>query len=347
MAVRLKPLSEQVMVITGASSGIGLATARAAARQGTKVVLVSRNNEALNEVEKQIQADGGTAMHVVADVSKREELQKVADTTIQHFGGFDTWVNNAGLSIWGKMEKVSDEDHHRLFEINFWGLVYGSFIAAEHLKGRGGAIINLGSVASDMVLPLQGMYCASKHAIKGFTDALRMELEADNHPVSVTLIKPAAINTPFPHNAKNYMDVEPRLPDPAYPPEEVAHAILHAAEKPHRDIYVGGSGPMMVAAQRLAPRMFDWLGERVFMGQQRRSEPPRNPRGSLYEPSDNGEVHGDHPGINTLTSAYTRAMTHPVVAGALLATAAGAVAALLLADAPRRSRWGADEWFSR
>ncbi len=106
--------------------------------------------------------------------------------------------------------------------------------------------------------------------------------------------------------------------------------------KPHRDIYVGGSGPVMVASQRLAPRMFDWLGERVFMGQQRTNEPPRNPRGALYEAGEDGETHGDHPGIATWTSAYTRAMTHPVMTGALLATAAGAVAAMLLTDAPRR-----------
>jgi short-subunit dehydrogenase len=338
MAVKLKPLNEQVMVITGASSGIGLATARAAARQGAKVVLVARNGDALKEIESKIQEGGGTAMYIVADVSKRDELQKVADTTIQHFGGFDTWVNNAGLSIWGRMEQVSDEDHQRLFDINFWGLVYGSFIAAEHLKSRGGAIINLGSVASDMVLPLQGMYCASKHAIKGFTDALRMELEAEGHPVSVTLIKPASINTPFPQHARNYMDSEPRLPDPAYPPEEVAHAILHAATRPQRDIYVGGSGPVMVTAQRLAPRVFDWLGETLFMNQQRRSEPPRSPAGALYHAGDDGEMHGDHPGLRTFTSAYTRAMTHPVVAGALVAAAGVAVAAALFSDTPRR-RW--------
>jgi NAD(P)-dependent dehydrogenase (short-subunit alcohol dehydrogenase family) len=204
MAVSLKPLNNQTLVITGASSGIGLSTAQKAAAAGAKVVLASRNEQALAGIVREIEAKGGQAIYVVADVSKREDVQRIADTAIEKFGGFDTWVNDVGVSIWGRIEQVSDEDHRQLFETNFWGLVYGSTIAAAHLKKRGGALINLGSVASDQAIPLQGMYCASKHAIKGFTDALRMELEEEGAPISVTLIKPAAIDTPFPQHAKNY-----------------------------------------------------------------------------------------------------------------------------------------------
>jgi len=229
MAVALKPLAEQVIVITGASSGIGLATARSAAKAGAKVVLASRNGGVLGSVEREITEAGGEAMHVVADVCRREDVERIARAAIDRFGAFDSWVNNAGLSIVGRMEQVSDQDHRKLFETNFWGLVYGSFVAVKHLKLRGGAVINLGSLASDMALPLQGMYSASKHAIKGFTDALRMELEEEGAPVSVTLIKPTSINTPFPQHAKNYTDREPQLPNPVYAPEEVANAILFLA----------------------------------------------------------------------------------------------------------------------
>src|SRR6476661_451642 len=179
MGVSLKPLGRQVMVITGASSGIGLCTAKMAAANGARVVLAARNGEALADIERQIDSAGGEAAHVVADVGKREDVQRVADAAIQRFGGFDTWVNDAGISIWGKLEDVSDEDHRRLFETNFWGTVYGSVIAARHLRQRGGALINLGSEVSEVAVPIQGMYAASKHAVKGFTDALRMELEID------------------------------------------------------------------------------------------------------------------------------------------------------------------------
>ncbi len=188
MAVHLKPVEDQVIVITGASSGIGLATAEAAAAAGAKVVLTSRSGGALAEVEGRIRDAGGEAIHVVADVGDRDQLQGVADAAIARFGGFDSWVNNAGVGIYGRLDQVSDEDNRKLFETNFWGLTYGSFIAVAHLRGKGGAIVNLGSVASDTALPLQGMYAASKHAIKGFTDTLRMELEEEGAPIFVNLM---------------------------------------------------------------------------------------------------------------------------------------------------------------
>lgn len=337
MVISLKPIGEQVLVITGASSGIGLATAREAVGRGARVVLAARNGEALAEVEKQIAGDGGKAVAVAGDVSRREDIDRIAEAAKAHFGGFDTWVNNAGVSIWGRLEEASDEDHRRLFEVNFWGLVYGSLIAARHLKKKGGAIINLGSVASDNAIPLQGMYAASKHAVKGFTDALRMELEQERAPVSVTLIKPYSIDTPFPHHARNYLDREPRLPDPAYPPEEVAQAILLAAAHPKRDIYVGGASRVMSAVGSQAPRLADWLGERMLIHQEYRDEPARDPQGTLFRAGDGGHVRGDHPGRIRNWSLYTRAATHPVLTTAILGVAAGVAAASLLGAGKSRN----------
>ena len=334
MSVSLKPLRDQVIVVTGASSGIGLATARAAAEAGARVVLAARNAEALEGIVRDITAHGGHAVAVPADVSRREDVDRIAETTVREFGGFDTWVNNAGTSIWGKLEEVSEEDHRRLFDINFWGTVYGSLAAVAHLKRRGGALVNLGSVASDLSLPIQGMYATTKHAVKGFTDALRMELEEERAPVSVTLIKPTSINTPFPQNAKNYTDREPKLPPPVYQPEEVAAAILHAATHRVRDLYVGGSGRVMTAAARQAPRTMDWLGERVLVSQQFRGERPREPDGTLYRPGHGGQVRGDHPGYVHRTSAYTRSAMHPALTAGL-AVAAGAAAVALLSRRPR------------
>lgn len=329
MAISLKPLHEQVIVITGASSGIGLATARAAAKKGAKLVLAARNKETLEKIEQQIKDEGYQAIHVVADVGRREDVQKIADAAIEHFGGFDTWINNAGLSMYGRLEEISDEDSHRLFDTNFWGVVSGSLIAAKHLRSRGGAIINLGSVVSDVAIPLQGMYSASKHAVKGFTDALRIELKEDKAPVSVTLIKPAAINTPYPQHAKNYTDHELTLPPPVYAPEEVANAILHAATHQKRDIYVGGGGKIMSSTNKYAPSLMDWVDKKIMTKQQLKDKPAHHQDGSLYQPGDDGQVHGNYEGHVMKKSFYTRASLHPVITGSVIAAASIAAIVLL------------------
>ncbi|HEX2100845.1 MAG TPA: SDR family oxidoreductase [Candidatus Synoicihabitans sp.] len=341
MKYTFKPLQEQVIVITGASSGIGLATAKAAARAGARLVVAARNDDALSELVNEIKANGGDALHVTVDVGSREDMQRLADEAIARFGGFDTWVNNAGVSIYGRLDQVTDEDHHRLFQTNFWGVVYGSLIAAKHLRERGGALINVGSVLSDQAAPLQGMYSATKHAVKGFTDALRMELEEDQAPISVTLIKPAAIDTPYPQHARNYTNQEPSLPPPVYAPEEVAKAILFAATHAKRDIFVGSGGRAMSWMNRIAPRAMDRVGERILSRQQLRNEPPREPEGALHRAGVGGHTRGDYPGYVMRRSFYTRASMHPMVTGALLG-AVGVAAVTLMARRERRPLVGLD-----
>lgn len=337
MSVKLKSLHEQVMVITGASSGIGLATAKMAARQGAKVVLAARCDESLAEVEKQIIANGGQAVHVAADVTKREDIEHIISVARDRFGGFDTWVNNAGVSIFGRLDQISEQDHRQLFEVNFWGLVNGSLLALETLRTRGGALINLGSEVSDLAIPMQGMYCASKHAIKGFTDALRLEIEAEKLPVSITLIKPAGINTPYPQHARNYMDEEPTLPPPVYAPEEVANAICHAAQHPVRDVYVGGGSKLMSSLNKHAPRLVDWVTERGMISQQKSGKPPRNPMGALYQAGGGARAHGDYEGHVMQRSLYTRASLHPWLTTAIIgAVGVGlAIGTSLLAESVR------------
>jgi short-subunit dehydrogenase len=332
MTVSLKPLNEQVMVITGASSGIGLATARAAAERGAKVVLTARNEECLADIARQIDEAGGQAAFVAADVANRDELGHVADVAVERFGRFDTWVNNAAVGLYGRLDQASEEDHRRLFETNFWGAVHGSLIAAEHLRQRGGAIINVGSIASDNAIPMLGMYSATKHALRGFTDALRMELELDESPISVTLIKPTSIDTPFPQHAKKLEDRQPQVPPPVYPPEEVAEAILYAAAHAKRDIFVGSASRIMSALGYRAPRTMDWISEHIMVPREFRDEPPRDPEGTLYEPGPDGHLYGDYPGFVRPLSVYTRAVTHPVLTGVSLGVglAVGAAATVWL-----------------
>lgn len=329
MTIQLRPVSAQTIVITGASSGIGLATAHAAAKRGARLVLAARSEEVLADVKRQIETHGHEVLTVVADVGRREDVQAIADAAIQRFGGFDTWVNNAGASVYGRLEEVSDEDHRRLFDTNFWGVVYGSQIAVKHLRSRGGALINLGSVASDIALPLQGMYSATKHAIKGFTDALRIELEDESAPVSVTLIKPHSVATPFAQHARNYTGREPTLPPPLYKPEDVAHAILHAASHPERDIYIGGAGKVMSSFNKNFPQAMDWMSKHTMAELQQRNRMARPRRDGLQQAGDGGEIHGDYPDRHPRRSFYTPAALHPVMSG-MLAVAAGAATAALI-----------------
>ena len=294
MAIQLKPLNEQVIVITGASSGIGLCTAESAARQGARVVMAARSEQVLQDAAARINGAGGRAVPVVADISKRDDVEKVAAAAAGAFGRIDTWVNNAGLAIYGRLDQVSDEDSRRLFDINFWGVVYGSLVALPLLKQNGGALINVGSEVSEAFVPILGMYSASKHAVKGFTDALRVEVEyVDEAPVSVTLIQPTAVDTPFDEHARNYMDKEAKLPNNQIDPQEVADAILKAAVKPTRDIRVGAMSKLNTFVAKNFPGMADRQTAKQIDDLQR-DEPPRNPEGTLHIPSADGRVHGDH-----------------------------------------------------
>jgi short-subunit dehydrogenase len=295
MAVSLKSLDQQVIVITGASSGIGLATAEAAAKEGAKLVLAARSAKTLNEIVQNINAAGGQAIHVVADVADRGQVERIAETAISRFGRIDTWINDAGVSIYGRLDEVSEKDNRRLFDTNFWGLVNGSLTALPYLKKEGGALINVGSEVSDAVVPLQGMYSASKHAVKGFTDALRVEIEeVDKAPVSITLIQPTAVNTPYPQHAKNYMSQEPKLPTPMIDPEDVADAILKAATKPQRDIKVGAMSKVNTTISKIAPSLGDKMSAKQ-VDRQQYDEAPRDPEGTLYKPGEEGRVHGLKP----------------------------------------------------
>jgi NADP-dependent 3-hydroxy acid dehydrogenase YdfG len=324
MAISLKPIDEQVIVIVGASSGIGLATARVDVKKGAKVVVAARNGDALRQFEQEISSAGGQALAVTADVTRPEDVQRIAQQAIERFGGFDTWFNNAGIGMYGKAQESDVNDAHQLFEINFWGEVNGCNAALPHLKQRGGALINMGSTESDRTLPLHSFYAATKHAVQAYTDGLRMELEKEGAPVSVTLIKPGAIDTPFPEHAKNYMEKEANLPAPIYDPDVVAHAVLHAASHPERDIWVGGGGKFIATSGKYAPRFTDKFMNATMWSQQVKEEPNQS-RDALWEPSDGMRQRGNHQGHVMKSSLYTSAALHPVLTGLVIGAAGAAI----------------------
>jgi NAD(P)-dependent dehydrogenase (short-subunit alcohol dehydrogenase family) len=333
MRLTLKPLSEQVMVITGASSGIGLVTAKQAAERGACVVLAARNEKDLHEATEAIRRAGGRAALAVADVADAAQVDAIADTALREFGRIDTWVNNAAVSMYGRITELSIDDMRRQMDVNYWGQVYGARVAVRHMRQRGGALINVGSALSDRAIPLQGVYCAAKHALKAFTDTLRMELEEEGVPIAVTLVKPASIDTPFFDKARTYLGVEPQPVPPVYAPEVVSEVILHAAEHPLRELIAGGSGAKLSAA-RFAPRLADLYMERWTFTSQATDKATGGRPDNLYEPvqTDGGERGRNWDGHTRQSSVYTRAALHPgatvaVVAG--LALGLGALAAAL------------------
>jgi NAD(P)-dependent dehydrogenase (short-subunit alcohol dehydrogenase family) len=286
MGITLKSLRDQVIVVTGATSGNGLAIVEEAVRRGAAVVATARNEAALEALRDRLSANGGRIAICVADVSDMPAVERIAGVAVEAFGGFDSWVNNAGTGTYGMLEQVPVADHRRVFDVNYFGVLHGSLVAAHHLRGRGGAIVNVGSILSDRAIVQQGPYCATKHAVQALTDTLRMELEKEGARISVTLIKPGAIDTPFPEHARNFMDQPPRLPPPHYAPSVVADAVLFACGTPRRTLYAGGGGLLSSLLARAAPRLSDRIMELVGTAAQQKPEDPGDPtrHDNLYEP---------------------------------------------------------------
>lgn len=324
-------------MLTGATSGIGLATARLLAERGAKLLLVARNEAALAAVRDGSREKGSVAEIAVADVADPAQVAAAAVRAIERFGGFDTWVNDAGVFVYGRLDEVPLADQRRVFDVVYRGVVHGTLAAARHLKTGGGAIVNVGSVLGEIAIPFQGPHCAAKFAVKGFTEAFRREVDAAKQPISLSLIKPAAIDTPFMEHARNRIGSPgTRNPPPAYHPHLVARAIAHACEVPVRDITIGGAGgTAMVVANTVAPRVMDWVAARTgrFV-QTTHNAGIAARRDNLYGPKEDlAERSSLHP-LTRRTSLTLDAQLHP---GAAIAAVAG-LGAIAMAAIGRNRR---------
>ena len=328
---RFKPLDEQVIVVTGATSGIGLATARRAAQAGARLVLASRNEEVLRDVCGEIRAQGGQAAYVVADVGEEQQVQAIAEAAVREFGGFDTWVNNAGVVVFSELKDLPLEDHQRLFQTNYWGVVHGSHAAVRHFRDRdgGGTLINVASINAEMPVPILGAYSASKAAVKAYSEVLRMELANEGAPVKVSVIKPSGISTPISEHARTHMGEQGKVMPPVYDAELAAKAILTAARRPVRAVTVGETGKMSTLAWHMAPSLMDRVIGWVLPRAQSTGKPPPD-SDNLHGPASDGEVYleGKRQGIRV--SPSTQARLYPGAALGLGALAAAGMVAFAL-----------------
>ena len=336
--MQLKPVQDQVVVVLGASSGIGREIALRFGERGAKVVVAARTEQGLASLVNEIERRGGRGVHVVCDVAMPAEVQRVAEAAIEAFGRIDTWVNVAAVTVYARFEDTTPEEFRRVIEVNYLGQVHGALAALPRLRAnRGGALISVSSVESSVSLPLTSAYAASKHAIEGALDALRRELIAEGTPISITSVKPATINTPLFNNARSKLDVLPKGPPPIYQPGVVADCVLYAAAHPVRDLYAGGAARMMMVGQALAPGLLDRLLARFGISSQRTDQPATDGgAGNLGAPrTDDNRVEGDYSDHARRFSLYTWMETHP--AARLLAGAGVLVGAALLASRARRN----------
>jgi NAD(P)-dependent dehydrogenase (short-subunit alcohol dehydrogenase family) len=327
--MRLKSIAQQVVVIMGASSGIGRATALQFAKRGAKLVVSARSAPGLASLVAAIREGRGEAEAVPADAASFEQVQAVAARAIEAYGRLDTWVHLAAVSVYAPFEHTTPGEFRRVIDVNLLGQAHGAWAALPHLRREGrGALIHVSSVEAKRALPLQSAYAASKHGVEGFLEALRLELQHEGVPISVTNVMPASIKTPLYTNARSKLGVQPRGLGPLYPPGQVAEAILYAAEHPTRDLVVGGAGRALLLLQRLSPALADaYLRLTGFTGQRTQVPRPAGAPDNLFHPLEGGErIEGDVRDRAHPTSLYGWFQTHPGARRILAGTVLGAIA---------------------
>ncbi len=291
-------LSDAVVVITGASSGIGRATALRFARSGAALVLAARGADALESVAAECATLGAETEIRPTDVTDEEGMRQLAERTVERFGRIDVWVNNAGVGVFGPIDELPTEDIRRVLDVNILGYVYGIRAVLPHLKRQGsGVIINVSSLTAPIPQPYTAPYSMSKAAVRSLSASVRSELRLGGHTgVRVSTVMPPAIDTPFFDNAANYTGRKARALPPVYPPEKVARTIYRLSRLPKREVVVGVIGSSFVQQGKVAPGMVERsMAVMVENGHLSKTETAARTSGNLYAASSSptsGSVHG-------------------------------------------------------
>ena len=306
--VRKKPLYEQVMVVTGASSGVGRAVARAAGERGAKLVVGARGEEGLNAAVEEIERAGSEALAVAGDVAEREYNEELVRAALERFGRIDTFVANAIVTVYAEVEDLEPDELRRVLDVNFFGVAYGYWAALPALKESHGTFLHVSSALAYRGIPLQAAYCSSKAAARTFLESARVEIQKHDHDVAISLVLPGAINTPQFDRDRQKIGKQPQPVPPIYEPEPYAEAVLRCAEKPIRELPVSWGAQKLLWGQKLSPRAGDWMLRRMGWKNQHTDEAkPVDSPDNLFEslPGDPG-AHGRFDGQAKTSTIWTR-----------------------------------------
>ena len=311
-----------VVVITGASSGIGRATAHAFARRGASLALAARRQGLLDRTAEECRSLGADVLVVPLDVAEEQAVRDLAGATVERFGRIDVWVNNASVGLWGRLEEIPMEDIRRLMDVNLFGYVHGARAVLPLFRAQqSGVLVNVGSMVSRVTVPYAAPYVMSKHAVRGLGAVIRQELARDGvKGVHVSTVMPATIDTPFFEHSGNYVGRALRAMPPVYTPERVARTIVNCSRLPRREVFVGNTARVAAQQHKLMPgtteRVIGATTERLHLYRHRTAPPTP---GNLYEPfADDDGVHGRWHGRRR-TAVRRLATVGLAVAGATVA----------------------------
>jgi NAD(P)-dependent dehydrogenase (short-subunit alcohol dehydrogenase family) len=292
--MRKRPLSEQVLVVTGASSGLGRAVAALAGARGAKVVVAARNEDGLNGAVAEIERAGSEALAVKTDVAERDQVEELVSRSVERFGRIDTFVANAIVTVYAEVDELDPDELRRVIDVNFFGVAYGYWAALPELRRTRGTFLHVSSALAYRGIPLQAAYCASKAAARTFLESARVELQKAGGDVAVSLVLPGAINTPQFDRDRQKIGKQPQPVPPIYQPEPFAEAVLRCCERPIRELPIGWGAQKLLWGQKLAPRAGDWMLRRNgWKSQHTDDDKPVNSPDNLFEtmPGDPGS-HG-------------------------------------------------------
>jgi NAD(P)-dependent dehydrogenase (short-subunit alcohol dehydrogenase family) len=321
----------EVVVVTGASAGVGRATAVAFARRGAHVGLLARGRDGLEGARKEVEAAGGKALVVPTDVAVADAVEEAARRVEEDLGPIDVWVNNAMTSVFSPVKEIAPEEFRRVTEVTYLGTVYGTLAALRRMLPRNrGSIVQVGSALAYRGIPLQAAYCGSKHAIQGFTESLRSELIHDRSDVRLTMVQMPALNTPQFSWVKSRLPRHPQPVPPIFQPEVAAEAIVWAAHHDRSELWVGGPAVKAIVGNKVIPRELDYYLARTGYDSQQTDEPvDPNRKDNVFSPLDDEKDYGTHGSFDSRAKPRSYqwwANTHRgwlIAAGAGLAALAG------------------------